>query len=145
VEIAADGQSGFYRIHEFQPDAVLLDLMLPKMNGVDILKKIRAQSQFQRTPIIVFTNAYVPNMIQEAFQAGATQVFNKATLTPRQVIDALQTAMYLTTGEVPTGPVAKPAGNPAGSKAPGAPKPGAPAGGAASPATSLIRSSRRWA
>ncbi len=96
VEVSADGQSGFYRIHEFRPDAVLLDLMLPKLNGVDILKKIRAQAQFQRMPIIVFTNAYVPNMIQESFSAGATQVFNKATLTPRQIIDALQNAIALT-------------------------------------------------
>src|SRR5688572_6015492 len=89
VETCADGQSGFYRIHEFHPDGVLLDLMLPKMNGVDILKKIRAQSQFSQVPIVVFTNAYVPNMIQEAFSAGASQVFNKATLTPRQILDAL--------------------------------------------------------
>ena len=89
VETCADGQSGFYRIHEFHPDGVLLDLMLPKMNGVEILKKIRAQSQFAQVPIVVFTNAYVPNMIQEAFSAGASQVFNKATLTPRQVLDAL--------------------------------------------------------
>lgn len=89
VETCADGQSGFYRIHEFHPDGVLLDLMLPKMNGIDILKKIRAQSQFGHVPIVVFTNAYVPNMIQEAFSAGASQVFNKATLTPRQILDAL--------------------------------------------------------
>src|SRR5690349_19532554 len=89
VETCADGQSGFYRIHEFHPDGVLLDLMLPKMNGIDILKKIRAQSQFNRIPIIVFTNAYVPNMIQEAFSAGASHVFNKATLTPRQILDSL--------------------------------------------------------
>jgi DNA-binding response OmpR family regulator len=94
VEIASDGQSGFYRIHEFRPDAVLLDLMLPKMNGVDILKKIRAQPQFAKTPIIVFTNAYVPNMIHESFCAGATQVFNKATLTPRQILDALHGAIH---------------------------------------------------
>ncbi|MCI0747622.1 MAG: response regulator [Verrucomicrobia subdivision 3 bacterium] len=93
VEIAPDGQSGFYRIHEFKPDAVLLDLMLPKMNGVEILKKIRAQGKFAQTPVIVFTNAYVPNMIHESFQAGATQVFNKATLTPRQIIEAIQNAL----------------------------------------------------
>jgi len=93
VEISADGQSGFYRIHEFKPEGVLLDLMLPKMNGIDILKKIRAQGQFQKIPIIVFTNAYVPNMIQEAFGAGATQVFNKATLSPRQILDALHVAL----------------------------------------------------
>src|SRR5438034_10052318 len=89
VEIAPDGQSGFYRIHEFEPDAVMLDLMLPKMNGLDILKKIRAEAKFSKIPVVVFTNAYVPNMINEAFQAGATQVFNKATLTPRQILDAL--------------------------------------------------------
>jgi DNA-binding response OmpR family regulator len=99
VEIAHDGQAGFYRIHEFKPDAVLLDLMLPKMNGVEILKKIRAQSQFGHTPIIVFTNAYVPNMIHESFGAGATAVFNKATLTPRQIIDALQNAIAYATGQ----------------------------------------------
>jgi DNA-binding response OmpR family regulator len=106
VEISHDGQSGFYRIHEFKPDAVLLDLMLPKMNGVEILKKIRAQSQFNHTPIIVFTNAYVPNMIHESFGAGATQVFNKATLTPRQIIDALQNAIAYATGQPMPNPAA---------------------------------------
>src|ERR1051326_1255221 len=93
VEIAADGQSGFYRIHEVRPDAVMLDLMLPKMNGVEILRKIRAQKEFQQIPIIVFTNAYVPNMIHESLQAGATQVYNKASLTPRQILDALHNAI----------------------------------------------------
>jgi DNA-binding response OmpR family regulator/HPt (histidine-containing phosphotransfer) domain-containing protein len=89
VEVCGDGQTGYYRTHEFKPDAVLLDLMLPKMNGIDILKKLRHEPKFQRLPVVVFTNAYVPNMIQEAFAAGASQVFNKATLTPRQILDAL--------------------------------------------------------
>ena len=46
VEVAADGQSGFYKIHEERPDVVLLDLMLPLINGCDILRKIRAQKAF---------------------------------------------------------------------------------------------------
>ena len=71
VEVCEDGQSGFYRIHEFHPQGVLLDLMLPKMNGVDILKKIRAEAEFSHIPVIVFTNAFVPNMIQDAMSAGA--------------------------------------------------------------------------
>jgi len=112
VEVAQDGQSGFYRIHEFHPDAVLLDLMLPKMNGIDILKKIRAQGQFCKIPIIVFTNAYVPNMIHESFGAGATQVFNKATLTPRQILEALHNAIYpsigFSAGQTTASPVPKP-------------------------------------
>jgi DNA-binding response OmpR family regulator len=128
VQICTDGQSGFYRIHEFRPDAVLLDLMLPKMNGVEILKKIRAQTQFQKTPVIVFTNAYVPNMIHEAFQAGANNVFNKATLTPRQILDALHNVMLFVAGEP------APAPHPAATR-PSAPTPETTVPGISSPAT----------
>lgn len=39
IELAADGKTGYSRIAEFQPDGILLDLMLPNMNGIDILKK----------------------------------------------------------------------------------------------------------
>ena len=94
VEVATDGQDGVKQMNECTPDAVMLDLMLPRMNGVDVLKKIRSRSEFLNTPVIVFTNAYVPTMINEAYQAGATQVFNKATLTPRQILDALHTAIF---------------------------------------------------
>ena len=107
IEVCADGSAGYYRTHEYQPDAVLLDLMLPKMNGIDILKKLRSEPKFQRLPIVVFTNAYVPNMIQEAFSAGASQVFNKATLTPRQIVDALYAAAELAAQQgvdTPSGP-----------------------------------------
>jgi len=89
VESVHDGERGLERALAGEHLLVVLDVMLPKMNGVDILKKIRAQSQFAQVPVIVFTNAYVPNMIQEAFSAGASQVFNKATLTPRQILDSL--------------------------------------------------------
>lgn len=133
VEISADGQTGFYRVHEFRPDAVLLDLMLPKMNGIDILKKIRAQGQFGKVPVIVFTNAYVPNMIQEAFGAGATQVFNKATLTPRQILDAMHIAIHGSTP--PAAAPAEPAGPP-----PSPPSP--PATVATAPASPPLPSTR---
>ncbi len=107
IEVCADGHAGFYRTFDFKPDAVLLDLMLPKMNGIDILKKLRSEPKFQRLPVIVFTNAYVPNMIQEAFSAGASQVFNKATLTPRQILDALFAAAEAAAqqgGNIPSDP-----------------------------------------
>ncbi len=119
AEVAGDGQSGFYRVHEFHPDGILLDLMLPKLNGVDILKKIRAQAQFQSIPIVVFTNAYVANMIQEALSAGATQVFNKATLTPRQIIDALHNAIHGLAGPPAVEPVSPPDAGEAQPSSPG--------------------------
>ena len=85
VEVATDGQTGYYRIHDLRPDGILLDLMLPKMNGVEILKKIRAQAQFQKIPVVVFTNAYVTNMIQESFTAGASR-FAAASKSSRRAM-----------------------------------------------------------
>ena len=93
VDVAADGQLGYYRLHEWKPDALVLDLMLPKLNGLDLLKKIRAIREFEKLPVVVFTNAYVANMIQEALAAGASGVYNKSAVTPRQIIDVLDSLL----------------------------------------------------
>lgn len=91
VEVSVDGQAGYYRLYEMKPDALVLDLMLPKLNGIDLLKKIRAVREFEKLPVLVFTNAYVANMIHESISAGASGVYNKSTATPRQIIDVLNT------------------------------------------------------
>src|SRR6058998_1283800 len=66
VEVAVDGQSGFDRLVEFRPDGLLLDLMLPKTSGIELLKAIRNLEHFRGLPVIAYTNAFVPNMIEEA-------------------------------------------------------------------------------
>lgn len=93
VDVAVDGQAGYYRLYEMKPDALVLDLMLPKLNGIDLLKKIRAVREFEKLPVVVFTNAYVANMIHESISAGASGVYNKSTATPRQIIDVLNTLL----------------------------------------------------
>ncbi|NJN05664.1 MAG: response regulator [Rhodobacteraceae bacterium] len=107
VDVAADGQSGFYKIHELRPDVVLLDLMLPVINGVEILKKIRAQRTFLKLPVVVFTNAYLPDMVQEATKAGARHVYNKATLAPRDICQAVHDALFAPQTPAPTPEAAK--------------------------------------
>src|SRR2546430_4568081 len=93
AEIATDGRSGFYRIQETGPDGVLLDLMLPEINGVEILKKIRAQKRFQKLPILALSNGFMVNLLNDAVEAGATKVFNKATMSPREVVSSLSSAL----------------------------------------------------
>jgi CheY-like chemotaxis protein len=78
VSVANDGGEGFFSIIKDRPDAVLLDLMLPQMDGLEILRKTRAQKQFERTPIIVFSNAFMNGMLQEAAECGATMTVNKS-------------------------------------------------------------------
>ena len=62
------------------------------MPGVEVLKKMRAQPQLAKIPVIVFTNAHVAAMIQSAMEAGATKVLNKAQTTPHMVIEAFKDA-----------------------------------------------------
>ena len=90
VEIAHDGPAGLECIHNFKPDAVILDLMLPKMTGVDLMKKVRGEADFQKLPIIVFSNTYLTNMVQEAWKAGATKCLSKANCSPKQLLDVVR-------------------------------------------------------
>lgn len=90
VEIAHDGVAGLETIHNFRPDAVVLDLMLPKMTGVDLMKKVRSEAEFQKLPIIVFSNTYLTNMVQEAWKAGATKCLSKANCSPKQLLDVVR-------------------------------------------------------
>src|SRR5712672_4106892 len=107
VEVALDGQSGMEMLKSFRPDAVVLDLMLPRMTGVDFMKQIRAQSDFQHLPVIVFSNTYLTNMVQEAWKAGATKCLSKANCTPKQVIEVLRTTLNLNGHSMPNSPTAK--------------------------------------
>lgn len=89
VEVAEDGQTGLERILAFRPDIVLLDLMLPKLNGLEILARVRALPEFQRLPIIVFSNAYMTSVIDSAWKAGATTVLTKSNTSPKKLTETI--------------------------------------------------------
>jgi DNA-binding response OmpR family regulator len=93
VEIAHDGAAGLDTIRSFKPDAVVLDLMLPKMTGVDLMKKVRTEPDLQKLPIIVFSNTYLTNMVQEAWKAGATKCLSKANCSPKQLLDVVRSTL----------------------------------------------------
>lgn len=90
VEIAKDGPSGLEMLRNFNPDAVILDLMLPGITGVELMRKVRAEPRYQKLPIIVFSNTYLSNMVQEAWKAGATKCLSKANCTPKQLLDVIR-------------------------------------------------------
>jgi DNA-binding response OmpR family regulator len=93
VEVAADGEQGLAQINTWRPNAVILDLVLPKLSGVDLLKKVRAEAEFKTLPVIVFTNTYLSNLIQEAKKAGATKLLSKTNCTPKQVVDIVKSTL----------------------------------------------------
>ena len=90
VSLACDGASGLERLNTFRPDAVLLDLMMPKLNGVEVLKRMRAQEAFRDLPVIVLTNACVPMLVAQAWEAGANHIIDKSKLNPVALTEVLR-------------------------------------------------------
>jgi len=90
AEVAFDGESGLKTTRTFRPDIILLDLILPQMSGVDFIIKIRSEADFARLPIVVFSNTYLTNMIQEAWKAGANKCLSKTNCTPRDVLEVVR-------------------------------------------------------
>lgn len=89
VEVAEDGQAGLDSICSSRPDIVLLDLMLPKLTGLEILTRVRAMREFERLPIIVFSNVYMTSVIDAAWKAGATAVLTKANTSPKMLTEVI--------------------------------------------------------
>jgi CheY-like chemotaxis protein len=71
-------------------DLLILDLCLPGMDGVEVLKNIRSEFDMQALPIIVFSNAYLGNSVRAALEAGATKCVTKVDSTPDQMLELVR-------------------------------------------------------
>ena len=90
VEVAASGESGLALMRTFKPHVILLDLLLPQLSGVDVIKHIRSETDFANLPIIVFSNTYLTNLIQDAWKAGATKCISKARCSPKDILEIVR-------------------------------------------------------
>ncbi|OGV63951.1 MAG: hypothetical protein A3K19_00330 [Lentisphaerae bacterium RIFOXYB12_FULL_65_16] len=88
VEVAEDGEVGLRKLAEFKPDLIQLDLQMPKVDGVEVIRRLRAQPQWAHLPILVLSTAYVSDVVTGALQSGATQCLSKANCAPKNVIEA---------------------------------------------------------
>lgn len=90
ADVAEDGEAGLAAIQRTHPDVVLLDIMLPKLSGIQVLKQLRAQPETQKIPVVVLSNAYLANSIDAAQEAGATAILTKLSRTPKQVVEEVR-------------------------------------------------------
>lgn len=102
VEVALDGAQAIELITRSKPNVVLLDLMLPKIDGLEVLKRIRANSELKNLPIVVFSASARPALVEDALAAGATMVLSKNNTGPKQVIEMVQQALAKSTAPEPT-------------------------------------------
>lgn len=86
VSVAADGEEGLLKAGEESPHLILLDVMLPKMNGIDVLKALKKNPLTKDIPILLLTNLGEETIIKEGFTMGADGYLLKVSYTPAQVV-----------------------------------------------------------
>ncbi len=88
VHLATDGVEAVKFIFEWSiiPDLIILDIMMPNMNGFDALEKIRSDSRFDETKIVIFSNLNERKDRERCFALGADDFLLKATVTPKELI-----------------------------------------------------------
>jgi len=77
VKVALDGIEGLEAVKKGSFDVVLLDLLLPKKNGFEVLREIRADSGYKNLPVLIISNLGGREEVQEALRLGATDYFVK--------------------------------------------------------------------
>lgn len=78
IASASDGETALKMTERLKPDLVLLDLMMPKMNGFDYLRAVKGNSTLKNTPVIVLSNLGDKDDIEKAKGLGAEDYFIKA-------------------------------------------------------------------
>jgi DNA-binding response OmpR family regulator len=93
VDVAVDGRTALKIFHDRRVDLVLLDLLLPEVSGVELLQRIRSEFGPSELPVLVFTNAYLGGIVQQAWEAGANQVIPKAGIKCSLVVAMIKNAL----------------------------------------------------
>lgn len=90
VDAAYDGEEAIGKMKTFAPDIVLLDVMMPKLNGIQVLEKAQADSTLRHIPVIVLTNLGGAIDAQTALKKGAVSYMVKSDFTPSEVVAKVQ-------------------------------------------------------
>jgi len=93
VELAVDGEEGLAKIKEKKPDLVLLDIVLPKKDGFEIMQEVRKDESLKNVLIIALTNLGQKEEVEKGMKLGANDYIIKAHFTPTEV-DAKIRALF---------------------------------------------------
>ncbi|OGM11881.1 hypothetical protein A2Z22_01460 [Candidatus Woesebacteria bacterium RBG_16_34_12] len=93
VEMASDGKEGLEAASSLKPDLILTDIMMPNMDGIEMLKKIKAKPQTKNIPVIVMSNLSNEEDVQTALAEGALKHINKKEFGPKEVVGVVKNVL----------------------------------------------------
>jgi len=93
VIVAYDSEEGNEKLKHDRPDLIILDLLLPRMPGVEVLKNLKATAPLQSIPVIVSSNLAEKNIIDECLRLGAADFIIKAHINLSELVIRIKKAL----------------------------------------------------
>jgi len=93
VSEAVDGEEGIKKINEEKPDLILLDLILPGIDGFEVLARMRKESTLSSIPVIILSNLGQKDDVEKGLKMGAADYLIKAHFTPGEIIEKIKAVL----------------------------------------------------
>jgi two-component system phosphate regulon response regulator PhoB/two-component system alkaline phosphatase synthesis response regulator PhoP len=90
IVTAIDGEEGIKKTNEEKPDMVLLDLILPSINGFEVLKKVKENPKTSAIPVIILSNLGQREDVERALNGGAKDYLIKANFTLDEILEKIK-------------------------------------------------------
>lgn len=102
VETAINGEEGLAKVKSGDPNLILLDIMMPKMHGLEVLDRLKADPETKDIPVVILTNLAGEEDAETAMAKGAVKYIIKSEHKPKEVVDMVKQVLAgYTRGEVP--------------------------------------------
>lgn len=90
VSLVDNGEKVFSEVKKKKPDIVLLDILLPKLDGFAVLSKLKSDAEIKEIPVILLTNLGQKDDVEKGLQLGAVDYLIKAHFKPSEVVDKVK-------------------------------------------------------
>lgn len=94
VSVAMDGEAVFVELGKKKPALILLDLLLPKKNGFDVLRDIRSNPEWSLIPVVILSNLGEDSEIKRALELGANDYFVKSQHPIQEVMEKVREYLH---------------------------------------------------
>jgi DNA-binding response OmpR family regulator len=93
IEEAIDGEEGIKKVPETMPDLILLDLILPGIDGFDVLTRIKEDPKTSLIPVVILSNLGQKDEVEKGLKLGAVDFLIKAHFTPEEIVEKIKTVL----------------------------------------------------
>ena len=91
---ARDGEEGLQKAQELHPDLILLDIMMPKKDGIAVLEKLKQNESTRNIPVIILTNLADQSKADQALQRGAEKYLIKSEFNPDILVSEVKEVLH---------------------------------------------------